>query len=475
MKRLISILKVTAKVVAGLLVAILLYLTSAYFIGKQDYGSPGMLSAQLNQVAFVNVNVIPMDSNYVLPNRTVLIESGKIKGIYDEHADLKDFHIIDGKGQYLMPGLMDAHAHIFDRSDLALYLSKGVTTIRNMMGFPMHLRWKEQVEENEYPGATLFTASPTLNMGSDTGGPFHKVLEDTQEAREAVSDSKAQGYDFIKIYDGLSKEVFQAIMDEARKNNLRVAGHPPRSVDLNTLASSGLISIEHAEEVFQGMMNYKYSPERADSIALILARNHVYVTPSLIIYHYIKEVSVKGQSFLDSIPQEYINPVIRFIGNKQLGDFVNASEKAKDYNTRKDAALSEILKIFHEKGVPLLLGTDHGPNLTVAGYILHREIEMWKQNGIPDYDILKAGTIHVADALGVSDKLGTISPGKEAQLILAKKNPLKDARYIQELSGVFHNGYWYDENGLQDLEEAGKDKSSTFSIIGRFLEHLLKK
>lgn len=475
MKKLKSILKVTGKVILSLLLAILLFLGSAYFIGKQDFGSPGMLTPELNKVAFVNVNVIPMDSNYVLSNHTVLIESGTIKGIYGEAPNLNGYEIIDGKGQYLMPGLMDAHAHIFDRSDLALNLSQGVTTVRNMMGFPMHLRWKEQVENNEYPGATLFTSSPTLNMGEDTGGPFHKVLTNQEEAKAAVNEAKQLGYDFIKIYDGLSKEVFEAIMEEAHKTNMRVAGHPPRSVDLNTLSTSGLTSIEHAEEVFQGLMNYKYSKEKVDSIAKILAERQVYVTPSLIIYHYIKETSVKGQAFLDSIPQDYINPLIRFIGNKQLGDFVNASEEAAGYNTRKDNALSEILRIFHKNQVPLLLGTDHGPNLTVAGYILHREIEMWKQNDIPDYDILRAGTINVADALGVANRLGTIATNKEAQLILLKDNPLTDARNTQQLSGVFHNARWYNESGLKALEVAGKDKSSTFSTIGLFLEHLIKK
>ena len=475
MKKLKSILKAIAKVIGVLLLIILLYLSSAYLIGKQDYGSPGMLVPQLDKVAFVNVNVVPMDSSHVLMNQTVLIHSGKIEGIYAQRPELNGYEVIDGQGQYLMPGLMDAHAHIFDRSDLALNLSQGVTAVRNMMGFPMHLRWKEQVNSNEYPGATLFTSSPTLNMGDNTGGPFHKVLDGTEEARIAVREAKEQGYDFIKIYDGLSAEVFDAIMEESRKLNFGVSGHPPRSVSLEALSESGLSSIEHAEEVFQGLMNYRYTSKKADSIAKILASKEIYVTSSLIIYHYIKETSVKGQAFLDSIPQEYINPFVRFIGNKQLGDFVNASQEARDYNTKKDHALAEILRIFYDNQVPLLLGTDHGPNLTVAGYILHREIELWKQNGIPDYEILKAGTIHVADVLGVSDQLGTIEAGKQAQLILLRKNPLEDARNTQELSGVFHNGFWYNQAGLEKLEETGLDKSSTYSTIGRFLEHLINK
>lgn len=475
MKLIWRIFKIIGKGLLFLLLGLVLFLIAAVLIGKMDLGSPGMIVPQQSRVAFTNVNVVPMDSNHVLQNKAVLIEEGIIKGIYDQLPPQDNLNTIDGQGKYLVPGLMDAHAHIFDRSDLALNLSQGVTTVRNMMGFPMHLRWRDQVNHDLYPGATLYTAGPTLDMGSNTGGPFHKVLSDAEEAERLVRDIKNKGYDFIKVYDGLSNEVFLAIMKASKEQGLKVAGHPSRAVDFETLANSGFLSIEHNEEIFQGLLNYKYDADRVDSMAKVLAEKQIYVTPTLIIYHYLYRTMNEGHRFLDSIPQDYINPFIRFIGNKQLGDYLDTNDKGKAYSTKKDAALAQILIILHENNVPLLLGTDLGPNLTVAGYILHSEIELWKKQGIDDFEILKAGTINVARALGIDDELGTIELGKRADFILVDENPLQDARNMKKLSGVFHNSRWYDEKGLQQLQEIGKDKSSWFTTIGRFLQFIVLK
>ncbi|WP_323758496.1 amidohydrolase family protein [Roseivirga sp.] len=474
MKLILRILKIIGKSIAFLLLAIIVYLTAAILVGRMELGSPGPIVPNESKVAFTHVNIIPMDSNHVLMDKTVLVENGIITGIYEEFKSPKNTRLVDGQYKYLVPGLMDAHAHIFDRSDLALNLSQGVTTVRNMMGFPMHLRWRDEVNNNLFPGAYIYTAGPTLNMGSYSG-PFHKVLKNSREGRKAVRLTKSKGYDFVKIYDGLTEEAFKAIMDEAKLQSIKVAGHPPRAVNLETLANSDIVSIEHAEEIFQGMMNYKYSPKKTDSIAKILSEKEIYVTPTLIIYNYLNRTMNDDKEFLDSIPQEYINPLTRFIGNKQLGDYLNMDEKGKKYSASKNTALSEILSILHQNNVPLLLGTDSGPNLTVAGYILHSEIDLWKKAGIEDYEIIKAGTINVAKALDIHDEVGTIEVGKRADFILVDQNPLEDARNLRKLSGVFHNSGWYNSEKLKELEEIGKDKSSWFSTIGRFMEYILFK
>ncbi len=474
MKLILRILKIIGKAFLFLVLAIVVYVTAAILVGRLELDSPGPIVPNESKVAFTHVNIIPMDSNHVLTDKTVLVENGIITGIYDEFETSQNIKMVDGQLKYLAPGLIDAHAHIFDRSDLALNLSQGVTTVRNMMGFPMHLRWRSEVNNNLFPGASIYTAGPTLNMGSDSG-PFHKVLKNSNEGRKAVKLTKSKGYDFVKIYDGLTEEVFKAIMDEAKLQSIKVAGHPPRAVNLETLANSDIVSIEHAEEIFQGMMNYKYSTKKTDSIAKILSEREIYVTPTLIIYHYLYRTMNEDREFLDSIPQEYINPLTRFIGNKQLEGYLNMDEKGKKYSASKSAALSEILSILHQNNVPLLLGTDLGPNLTVAGYILHSEIELWRKAGVEDYEIIKAGTINVAKALDIDDKVGTIEIGKRADFILVDQNPLEDARNLRRISGVFHNSSWYDSERLKELEEIGKDKSSWFSTIGRFTEYILFK
>jgi hypothetical protein len=116
----------------------------------------------------------------MLIGQTVFIENGIIVSIYSTLSNLaSQVKMIDGTGKFLMPGLVDMHTHIFDKSDLQLYLSCGVTTVRNMMFFPKHHKWKQQVEERKILGASIITRTPTLNSG-DNMGPFHKKAKSTR-------------------------------------------------------------------------------------------------------------------------------------------------------------------------------------------------------------------------------------------------------------------------------------------------------
>src|SRR5687768_10036776 len=192
------------------------------------------LTAAAQTTAFVGVNVIPMDRERVLTDQTVLVRNGVNAEIGDATKVKvpKDAVRVEGAGKYLIPGLVDMHTHLLSDSDeypdsiapdeLRLMVANGVTTVRFMIGTPELLALRARSAKGEIEAPTIFVASPHLT-GREQGNNF--VVSTPEEAREAVRKSKAAGYDFIKITTFIKAEVYEAAVDEAAKQNIRVVGH----------------------------------------------------------------------------------------------------------------------------------------------------------------------------------------------------------------------------------------------------------
>src|SRR5215213_9800049 len=171
-------------------------------------------------IAFTNVNVIPMDKERVLQNQTVLVKNGIIAEIGERVKIPKDARIIDGRGKYLIPGLVDMHTHLLSDGDdypdsiaedeLKVMVANGVTTIRFMIGTPEQLVLRAKSAKGEIVAPTIYSASPHLT-GREQGNDF--VVNTEEEAREAVRKSKAAGYDFIKITTFIRAQVYEAAVD----------------------------------------------------------------------------------------------------------------------------------------------------------------------------------------------------------------------------------------------------------------------
>lgn len=477
MRKIIGILKKVGKVVLGLVVLLIITLVTATLFSKKDYGTPSTrIGDGIEKLALTNVNIVSMvDGDSVLTGKTVLIEGGKINDIIEDTLGIPDsYKVVDLKGKYIAPGLIDMHTHIFDRSDLPMYLGYGVTTVRNMMGFPMHLRWRKQVKANEYPGPELITAAPTINSGGN-GSPFHKNIVEVQEGIDAVREYKELGYDFIKIYGGLNEEQLAGIMDEAAKNNLFVAGHPPKDIALEDLLKYDIKSYEHVEEMVQSLMDYELDTVLGRDIAKELKRGGATMTLTLSPFHNIYKATLEGDDFLNTISKEKINPFVRLIGKKQLSEWVDTNEDAYNWNKEKYECMESLARILYEEDVELLLGTDTGPGLTIPGITLHDEMKLLKNVGMPHLDILRSGTINAARALGRIDELGSIEKGKLANMIILERNPLEDLETLKNPYLILNNGMIYNGESISDLRNLGSEKSNLLMTIGRFMDHLYQK
>jgi imidazolonepropionase-like amidohydrolase len=216
-------------------------------------------------IAITNVNVIPMDRERVLKDQTVVIRAGRIHkiGPASRLKAPKGARVLDGRGKYLMPGLVDMHAHLFSDDDefpeqlageeLFLMLANGVTTVRLMIGTPEQLKYRAQVARGELVAPTLYVASPQIT-GRRQGSTFNgRVVTKADEARAAVRDFKAAGYDFIKLTNFITPEVYEAVIDQAKKEKIRVVGHVDTRVGVRRALEVGQ-QIEHLDAYLESVL-----------------------------------------------------------------------------------------------------------------------------------------------------------------------------------------------------------------------------
>lgn len=209
-------------------------------------------TAREHTVAFINVNVLPMDQETTLKNQTVIVMDGKITlmGASDQIKIPENALKVDGRDQFLIPGLADMHVHIRDEKELISYLSYGVTTVLNMRGSPEILRLRTRVQNNEIIAPAIFTAGPLLDGDPPIwSGSGTIVITNPEDAGRVVLDQKRAGYDFIKIYNKLTPEVYRAIIEAAKEINIAVVGHIPRQVGAVEALKAGQAMIAHSEEL----------------------------------------------------------------------------------------------------------------------------------------------------------------------------------------------------------------------------------
>src|SRR5215510_11017480 len=208
-------------------------------------------------VAFVDVNVAPMDREQILNGQTVVVKDGKIveMGATDKVEAPAGALRIDGRGKYLMPGLADLHIHLsyderHDAAMLKLYVANGVTTILNLAGTPHHLELSAKISSGELFGPEFYTSGPFI---SDAFGP----TPTPDEVERDVVEQKRAGYDFIKIHGDFSREAYRRLFQVARREDMRVIGHAPRNLGVEPMLEERQDAVAHVEEYLYAYFFYK--------------------------------------------------------------------------------------------------------------------------------------------------------------------------------------------------------------------------
>ena len=194
------------------------------------------MTSSARTFAVTNINVIPMDSNTILRNYTLLIKGDRIEKMGpSSNVDLPEsIYTIDGTNKFIMPGLSDMHTHIAPSifadnleagiKDLELYLCTGVTTIRIMSGNEGHLQLKELQEKDEVQGPQMYLGSPIIE-GENNVWDFALKITTTEHVQHNIQQLKETGYDFIKVYHTITREIYESIIEESANIGLSVVGH----------------------------------------------------------------------------------------------------------------------------------------------------------------------------------------------------------------------------------------------------------
>ena len=459
--------------------------------------------AQSLTVAIRGVTVVDVRDGSLHPEHTVLVTGNRIAavGSVREVAVPDDAEVVEAAGRYLIPGLWDMHVHSVALAldspigsiaaqdwHFPLFLAHGVTGVRNMndgtvdVTLELSKLIRRQLAEGVLRGPPRFlTAGPTID-GDPYVGEKPVVVRTAPDARAAVERLVSNGADLIKVYENLSREAYFAIMDEARRRGIPVDGHVPFRVTPEEAADAGQRTVEHPEALAAGcstaaeaerkrfasvLADYDSLPggesswpcsdttARSTTAAIrsparppsrCTGENGVAVTVDLVAYHHVVHAK---QLLSDATRMRFVPQEIRRNWENWLD-----SETAREFQSilRPIVPLElENVRLLKEAGVMLLAATDVGVPLQVPGISLHVELERLVEAGLSPLEALQTATLNPARVLEMVDSLGSIGPGKLADLVLLDANPLEDIRNTQKIRAVVADGRLYRRADLDQL------------------------
>lgn len=418
-------------------------------------------------VAFVDVDVLPMDHDVLLPRQTVLVRDGVIAevGPSTDVAVPEGARRIDGRGKVLMPGLAEMHGHLPGGDDtqyvedvLFLYLSNGVTLVRNMAGSPSHPQWRDRIARGEVAGPTLVVASPWLR-GDD--------IDDLQATLRAHAEA---GYDLVKI-GSMPPALYPDMARAAHALGLPFAGHVPAGVTLERVLEMRQASIDHFDSYVQFLVPEDSQLRARDAgffgsawidgvdrgrIAAAVQGTvaaGVWNVPTLSLVEHL----ASPESAQDMVRW----PEMRYMPPAVLDGWVRAKQEFAGREDFQPAAAQrfvqlrrDLLKALHDAGAPIALGSDAPQFFNVPGFSIHHEMRMMVAAGLTPYEVLVTGTRAPARYLGTPDAFGTVAPGRRADLILVEGDPRGDIERLRNPAGVMLRGQWWPAERISERLEA---------------------
>jgi len=421
-------------------------------------------------IVLQNVKLLTMESDEILDGRSVIIRGGVIDWVGNAgEADIPDNATVIKGDYYVMPGLAEMHAHIPSSGQtqeqmeqtLALYLTQGITTVRGMLGAPVHLEMRELAESPGFFSPRILTSGPSFNGNTAT---------DPERTRQMVQEQAEAGYDLLKLHPGITFENFEALADEAKSQGIEFSGHISARVGLERTLAAGQGTIEHIDRYMEylagvspedrvdpNIIYFGYDltpvadPSRVQEAAQITKEAGVWVVPTNTLLENVFNPDLEPEEMLNWPGMEYISESLRagwanYVRNIRESDDYNAEQARQFLGIRK-----ELTKALHEEGAGLLLGADAPQIFNPPGYSTHRELALLVEYGLSPFEAIKTGTVNVGIYLDEADKTGKIAPGYSADLILLNKNPLRSLPFHDSIEGVIYRGSYADRVKLDQI------------------------
>jgi imidazolonepropionase-like amidohydrolase len=449
--------------------------------------------AQSLDYAIENVTVINPGTGKSQSHTTIVIHgSGIVSVVRSNRLKLPaSTKVINGNGKFVIPGLWDMHMHFREAvRDLKMDVANGVLGIRNMGGvakevFPL----RDAIAAGQQPGPKIVACGPIIDGPDSWSNPqFTISVKTADEARAAVGSLKQQGTDCIKVYDGLSRDSYYAIIDEAKKLGLPVVGHLPSAISVREASDAGQRSLEHGialaggstvenqyikrrldQSAFQEALRTKnfslipakiaidetmmldhFNQKRADETYGLLARNNTFITPTL--------VTERALTFIDDLDKED-DPRKQYVSAEELQWWKPENGMLTKYRTPEYIAMrkreyAKMLEEVHRAqtlGLRLLAGTDVTIPYTYPGFSLHDELKLFVEAGLTPMQALATATTNPALFLGLSKTWGCVEPGYTANLVLLTADPLADISNTEKIDAVIVSGKFLDRAQLDQM------------------------
>tara|TARA_R110000787_G_scaffold86285_3_gene183996 strand:+ start:13942 stop:15681 length:1740 start_codon:yes stop_codon:yes gene_type:complete len=442
-----------------------------------------------SQTYITNVTLADVEKQKYVANQTVEITNDIITNIKlsKKMKIPKGAIVIDGKGKYLFPGMVDAHVHFFQSGGLYTrpdvmdfraakpyqkeldnnhkmmeetmnrYLGNGITTVIDVGASYSYLKQRDQYKNNNkalsvfMTGPLLTTYEPKVYENLEEEEPF-SLVKTIEDGRKMVQEQLAYHPDFIKIWyiaspNGETPEVgakkylpiIKAIIEEAHKNNLKVAVHATERITAQLAVENGADFLVHSvdDEILK------------DDFVQLLKTKKTILCPTLIVMDGYKNTFSQQNKFneyelLNSDPYQ----LGTLMDSKHLSDTllinrlktISTSKGFIENSVKKNATMMTNLKKLSDAGVLIATGTDAGNigTLHVSSYL--NELLAMQESGMSNWQIMQASTINGAKVLNKESEFGTVSVGKKANLVLFNQNPIENIENITKIERVINNG-----------------------------------
>src|SRR5215207_567062 len=379
-------------------------------------------------------------------NATIVINGNKIAYLSSDIANNYNLNssatknVINLTGKYIIPGLFDMHAHVANvRKDsynqneseymLSMILTHGATTIRNPGGpTEQSVALKENVSAGKIVGPQIFTAGQLLNTPQIPVPFVERQVIAEQDVRQEVRTQAAVGVDYVKLYVGLTPELVQAAINEAHSNRIKVIGHLYLT-SWTDAANLGIDALTHGVPVSPFLLS------EANQQKFLEAGDHPFNH-----FLWLDLVDLNGPE---------INEMIKALVSNNIPvdptlDIYEAIIKEDPLNQYLWSKVLQLTKMLYDNGVTILSGSDIPNFELVPGASLHHELELLVEAGIPPLEVIKIATRNGAHALGIEEDVGTIVPGKQADMMILSDNPMDDISNTKKIEAVISDGQFVD-------------------------------
>lgn len=439
-----------------------------------DRRCAALAAAPKQGFAVVGATLLPMDSDRSLPAHTVVVQDDRIVAIRpDDSAPLDStLQVIDGRGRWLLPGLMDFHTHEAAGVDgwpddtggnLLMSLANGITSLANMGDFTGALpAYRARVRSGELPGPELYIGR--LARGAGDGGNALTFARNVDEARALVAAADAEGYDFIKNYSAVTRSVFEVLIAEGGARGLPVLGHANNTVPIGDLLSGGLAMLVHVSDFGRssalGGLN---SAAEVEAMANLMRQQGAYLGGTLATSELIRDFGLDAIAGRDPWQRVLAQEGIAFMDDRAVDAWVRMLAFRSDIRSATDRraffqSQLQWLRTLHARGVVIIAGSDSiGIPGMVPGFTLLRELELFREAGLDGYATLATATRNpgrlIAEHLRPQERVGTIEIGARADLVLLDADPRQSLRTLRDPAGVMAAGRWYPRGFLQQQLE----------------------